>query len=469
MSDGFLHDHSNNDNSKNSKNNNKLPGVFIAVLGVVVTAISIFITNQYFVAVIVVFVSLIVLALGNRLQNVRSILPSILAANPINGIAILPGNLVFAVMSVIFDFKSVTRLPRWVFVMTAMAFMSFVFSSIHWISNFKPQLGYMVQYLLGPLLLIPLVYVRLAENVSYTVKLKWLVLYLIIPSTVLFYVAYLIGAPVSTLKDEDLIMNIRYYQLGNTLFDFTRTHIGFILASLLCASTPIIILKIKGLYRLLATICFILNFILLLITGSVGSFLAFLCGFIVIFLIISRRLLIRSVIAFTFILSLLAIVWASSSPDIKQYVETRYEERFVKKGVNVEDRSILWGHAFNYMLKHPEGVGWSILVGDTIKHNTHNDYFLYAISYGIIAGMVYVYTLLRLAIQFFIRSIDEKLDLHRQAISLAGLGVAIVVIVNSLGDHLVANRWYFYVVWSILWFSYFGSQSLSTNSVASKD
>jgi hypothetical protein len=34
-----------------------------------------------------------------------------------------------------------------------------------------------------------------------------------------------------------------------------------------------------------------------------------------------------------------------------------------------------------------------------------------------------------------------------------------VVLINSLSDHLTSNRWYFNVVWSLIWYAFFASRS----------
>jgi len=45
------------------------------------------------------------------------------------------------------------------------------------------------------------------------------------------------------------------------------------------------------------------------------------------------------------------------------------------------------------------------------------------------------------------------------AVYLAGLGVIIVITINGITDHSNENRWYFNLMWSLIWYSYFCSRT----------
>jgi hypothetical protein len=45
------------------------------------------------------------------------------------------------------------------------------------------------------------------------------------------------------------------------------------------------------------------------------------------------------------------------------------------------------------------------------------------------------------------------------AVFLAGHGAVIVIALNSITDHMTENRWYFNLIWSLVWYSYFCSRS----------
>jgi hypothetical protein len=458
-------------NLKSNSPTNKAEGIsllFAFIFGMVIISSSIFIANYYTVSAIVLVVALFFTVLWRNSQQSWILLASVLAANPVNSLAPIAGNLIFALVLLAFNVHYLSRLPKWIYPPTILALLSFLGSSINWISddlasNTLPQLAYMLTYLLGPLFLLPLIYFRMSRYGTSLSNLKGLLFYLVLPSTLLLLVAYWLGSPIKNeYKDFFLVMNVRLYKFGNTVFNFTRTHVGFILSSMTCASTAIIIVRVKMLYRLLAGTCLVVNALLLLITGSVGSAIACLCGIIVIYFSASRRIhVIGSLISIVVIAGLLFMVWLTAPTKVKNYVEERYQERFVSKGkgIDVKDRVILWRRAINYLIEHPAGVGWSILVGDRIKSNPHNDYLLYAIAYGLISGMVYIYIILRLLIYFFRKSKTFLEDSSGLAVNLAGLGVAVVVFINSMADHMVANRWYFGVIWSVIWYSYFCSQT----------
>lgn len=439
---------------------------FCATLGILIICSSIFVANFYIVSSVLFVIAFFLSVFGKSLRFTRINLSSMMSANPVNITSAIPCNIVFAPWIMLFDVGSIFLIPRWIFVATLLSLLSFTCSSINWItgsgiSSILSQIGYMLSYLLGPLILMPIIYSRLSECKDSNLKLKGLIFYLIIPSTALLLLAHFFGQPIqNSYQDTNFAMNTRMYKFGNMLFNFTRTHVGFILASLICASTAVAASKVKKLYRLLATACLAGNILLLLITGSVGSAIACICGLFAILLIIFKRSnIIRALTMIFAITVVLGTTWVLAPQSVKKYTEDRYQERFKKKGrLNAEDRLMLWGRASKFLIKNPEGVGWSVLVGDKVKSNPHNDYLLYAISYGVLAGIIYAYTILRLLFYFYTKASKRLLDQNTQAVTLAGLGVAIVIMINSMSDHLIANRWYFSVIWSILWFAYFSSR-----------
>jgi len=320
------------------------------------------------------------------------------------------------------------------------------------------QTNYMINYMMMPIILLPVIYCRMAGEKDNLIKLKGLLFYLIIPTTLLLLLAYVFGTPIKKITIEHYnVMDIRMYKFINTEVNFTRTHAGFIFASLICASTAIVILRVKAVYRLLAVLCLTINVLLLLTIGSIGSSLACLCGIMAIFACASRRInLLRSVASLVAIVCMMGMVWIIAPVKVKNYVELRYKERFVTKGINAVDRTILWKRALDYSMEHPGGVGWSISYGDgSRKSNAHNDYLLYAINYGVIATVAYVYLVFGLLIYFLRKAMNIVKDPSALAVNLAGVGVVFVLLINSMSDHLTANKWYFNIIWSIVWYAYF--------------
>jgi O-antigen ligase len=247
------------------------------------------------------------------------------------------------------------------------------------------------------------------------------------------------------------------YQFGHVVVEFRRTLVGFIFAALICSSMAITVSRIKLTYRLLAAVCLGVNALLLLITGSIGSSLACLCGLGAIFYAQSRVVnIMRGLISITVICSLLFLVWTISPVTVKDYVQGQFQNR-IRIGTD-QDRFTLWARAISYLSKNPEGVGWTNVVGDRIKTNTHNDYLVFAVSYGFAGGIAYAYIIVRLLVYFLKRRKKIMEDSHAAAIHLAGLGVIVVVAINSISDHMTGVLWYFNVVWSIIWYCYFCSR-----------
>ena len=447
--------------------------VFFSFLGMAIIITSIFIGDSRVFSALVIFISFFVTVLWGNYKISWIFLASILAASPTHKIDIFPINLIFAIWFIMFNRRYVLDLPKWIYLPILFAILAFIFTSINWFSvdlakSILVQIRYMLIYLMGPLFLLPIIYFRMGKSRDNVVKLKGLLFYFIIPSTLILCIAYWFGTPIKMSKDIDLQLpyGLMSYKLGNTVVNFNRTTVGFILSAFMCASTAVIVSPVKIFYRLLATLCLILNSTLLLITGSVGSTIACLFGLAAIFYAQFRKInLLRFLISIIGIVFLLFLIWILSPVSVRNYAERRYQERveYKEKGMNL-DRFMLWERAIHYLYEHPEGVGWTLTVGDRIKSNPHNDYLVYAVSYGIIGGIIYGYLVLRLLIYFFRKSKTIIKDPYAMAVTLAGLGVVVVAFVNSMTDHMVASLWYFHVIWSIIWYSYFSSQTDYSNS-----
>jgi len=441
-------------------------------LGILIIAVSLFVGNSYTLSAGTLFISLIATAFYRKHPLPWMFLVSILAANPINGSAAFPSNLIFAFCLVVLFAMVLFELPRWVYIPALLSLLGFFISSRNWMSggmSVLQQTNYMVNYLMMPFVLLPVVYLKMAEEKNDTTRLKGLLYCLILPSTLLLLAAYIFGRPTIDYKSIETYhaMDIRIYRFINTEVNFTRTHVGFIFASLICASSAIVILPVKPVHRLLAVLCLVGNVFLLLAVGSVGSGIASLCGLAAVFFCASLRVnVVRSIVSVVAVVCVVVSVWVIAPVKVKNYMETRYKER-ITRGINTVDRLVLWKRAVDYSVEHPEGMGWSLSYGDKYrKSNPHNDYLLYAINYGIIAGAVYLYFVLRLTLSFLRKSLAPVRDPSALAINLAGLGVVVVLLVNSMSDHLTASKWYFYVLWSIVWYAYFCSRTDSAQTLS---
>jgi hypothetical protein len=89
----------------------------------------------------------------------------------------------------------------------------------------------------------------------------------------------------------------------------------------------------------------------------------------------------------------------------------------------------------------------------------HNDYLSYGIAYGVLAGVMYFAVPAWLLMKVFIAKMPGA-DPRAVAIQLAGVGAGVVLLLNSMTDHLAANRWYHAALWCILWIAYYVSRPI---------
>lgn len=442
------------------------------ILGMAFIAASLFLGRSY-----VFFISFIAFSLFMTLLWRKAPLPwiflvSISAATPLAVSRYqFACNIIFALWLAVFNSRDLFRLPKWFYVPAVMAVLGIFTSSINWMSEdvargVMRQATYVFNIFLAPFLLLPLVYLRLSESRDNQAKLQGLLFYLIVPSTLLLISAKLFGTVVNeweaSLHTASLAEGFLVYQLGKALISFLRTEVGFILAALVCASAAVAVSQVKGVYRLVAGICLVSNAFLLLVTGSFGSGFACFCGLSAIFFAQFRKVSAGRALVSGIVIALVLILTYSFSPtSTKEYLAKRYEHRVVKAD---KDRIALWGRAVDQLFRHPEGVGMTMSVGDKIRTFIHNDYLTYAVSYGVIGGLGYAYLVVGLLIAFFRMRKGLIDDPSMLAVYLAGLGVLVAIAVNSMTDHMNANRWYFNVMWSIIWYSYFCCRATQTES-----
>ena len=246
------------------------------------------------------------------------------------------------------------------------------------------------------------------------------------------------------------------------IVNFLRTEVGFILAALICASTAVTVSQVKGLYRLLAGACLASNVFFLLATGSIGSIFACLCGLAAIFYTQLRTVSVtKLLLSVAVICCMLLLIYSLSPSDMKNYLAQRYEERVVKPD---QDRPALWARGVEQLLQHPEGLGLTLAVGDEARSFIHNDYLVYAVSYGVTGGLGYTSLVAGLLISFLQRRKRLINDPSAVAVYLAGLSVTVAIAVNSMTDHSNVNRWYFNVIWCLIWYCYFCSRAPQTGN-----
>jgi hypothetical protein len=441
-------------------------------LGIAIIAACIFLGHRY-VLFPILALSFLVTLVWRKAPRPWIFLVSILAASPValSRQKIEP-NLIFALWFVVFNIRYLFKLPKWIYVTAALAVLGIFTGAINWISgdvvrNLVQQGAYAYTYVIGTFILLPVVYSRMGESQDHAANLQGLLFCLIIPSTLILCLTKWFGTPFNVWEASlrgDQSAGYIMYRLGKAYVNFMRTEVGFIFAALTCASTAIVVSQVKRLYRLLGGVCLALNTTLLLVTGSLGSIIACLCGLAAVFYGQFRTVKITRVLASaTVIACMLLLIWGLSPGSVKEYLGKHYQAR-ASAGTD-QDRFMLWGRAVEQILDHPEGVGWTVSVGDRVRSVIHNEYLGYAVSYGVTGGLAYASLVAGLMI-YFLQCRKRRTEDHSAlAINLAGLGVVAALAVNSMTDHVASSRWYFNAIWSVIWYSYFCSRAPQTGTV----
>jgi hypothetical protein len=455
--------------NEGSDNFRKLPARTLGValfLGTAIIAASILLGRSYAFYVTVLAFALFITFLWRKNPLPWIFLVSIAAATPIPLFRQqFACNLIFAACFMLVGIWYLTRLPKWIYVLAGLIIIGFITSSVNWLSgnlvgSVMRQSAYFLNFGLAPLILVPMIYVRMKESRNYQANLLGLLYFLIIPSTLILLTAKLFGTQTNvwqaSLHGASGAEGYIDYSLGKIIVDFSRTGVGFILAVLICASAAVTVLQVKLRERLIAGACLALNVYLLLASGSFGSMLAVLCGLTAMFYAQVRKVRITKVIASVAVVCcMLLFMYAISPSSTKEYLGKRFEHRVVN--VADADRFTLWSRAVDYILEYPMGVGLTYMVGDKVKTHPHNEYLVYAVSYGALGGLAYPFLVVGLVISFFIRRKRVINDPAALAVYLAGLGVTVAVAVNSMTDNVGVNRWYFNIMWSLIWYCYFCS------------
>jgi len=439
-------------------------------LGLAIIAAAILLGRSYAFFVSFLVFSLFMTFLWRKKPLPLILLVSISAATPLAlSKQQVTCNLIFAFWFAVFNTRYLFKLPKWIYIPAALAAIGIATSAINWVSgdvlrSFMRQGALTFNFFLAPFLLLPVLYLRMGESRNHGENLKGLLFCLIIPSTLILLSAKLFGTVANAWEAsqhvESLSAGFLQYKLGKVLVNFLRTEVGFILAALICASAAIAISQVKGLYRLIAGVCLASNAFLLLATGSFGSAFACLCGLAAILYTQLRSVSITKVLAAVAAMCcILLLIYGLSPPSTKQYLGKRYEHRVVEADT---DRFALWARAVDQILQHPEGVGFTLSVGEKKKTYMHNDYLVYTASYGFIGGLGYVILIAGLLSFFIFLRKNTINDPAALAIHLAGLGVVAALAVNGITDHSNENRWYFNVIWSLIWYCYFCSRAPHT-------
>lgn len=313
-------------------------------------------------------------------------------------------------------------------------------------------------YLLGPFLLIPVIFSRIRRDHDPMLLVRGLLFGLIAPTLLMFLLARTFGkAHIDITAMKENMLNVSSFLLWNTDIMTIRTQVGIILASFICASFAIALSPGQRWTRIVATGCLVVAGYLLLVSGSVGSTLASGVGILLVLALGMPRFSLKRYLIVMFIGAGIALTAWTVMPDgVKKYTLSRYEERAGIQGSPVGDRADRWTKSFDYLMENPSGVGWSLYI-EPLGIYPHNDFLTYSIAYGLLCGVLYFLCPLGLLFSFLIFR-PSPLEPARFTLALVGAGVTTVMLINSMSDHMTANRWYFNVIWSLIWFAFYASR-----------
>ena len=453
----------NNQSISNFREGGRRSVLIAFCLGVAIITIAIILGRSFVFPIFFLSLSIIITLLWRKADRPWVSLVSMSAASPLSiGRQQFNCNLVFALWSLFFTPRYLFRLPKWIYLPSCLAILGAITSMGNWMSddligNMLTQGAFLYNFFIGPFLLLPVIYLRMKESRNHEANLQGLLFFLIIPSTLILISAKLFGTVANWWKASQHVLSLSegflMYKLGNAYINFLRTEVGFILAALICASTAIAISQVKGQYRWLAGGCLVMNVFLLLSTASFGSGIACFLGLVVIFQSQIHKIGFGKVFtSMIIILMTMVLSYALAPSSTKTYLEKRFEHRVTNTDT---DRFVLWQGGVVAFLEHPEGVGLTLKgAGDRF---IHNDYIVYAVSYGFFGGLGYAILIVGLLLSFL--KVRKKLskDPAALAVYLAGIGVLVALAANSITDHSNENRWYFNVIWSIIWYCYFCS------------
>jgi hypothetical protein len=439
------------------------------LFGMAINLVSIYIGNPYIVSLLVLLVSAVMTFKWLNKPMPWLVLVSVVAANPVNLNAPIALNLLFAIALLILNMHHMNKLPSWLYMVLLFVGLSICGSVFNWSTTggYFTQFAAIGNYVIAPFFLIPLTYYRLQYEVDAGLLLKVFVVSLIVPSITLMLLARTFGVPLidASSSGVDFLLNVSVYYLGGTTFQLTRTQVGIPLAVLICACASVLLCPVSKYVRSVAAGCLFVAGFLLLVTGSMGSSLSAVCSFGLI-LIVGRRYISikRYVVVFPIMIGLVLVGWNFVPAEIKLYAESRYDQKFTGNTIDTSDRSDRWLLSLDYLAANPEGRGWDLYVAP-IRTYPHNDYLSYGIAFGLVCGLMYVFVPIKILSLLILQKLPIK-NPSQIALLLAGVGVVAVLLFNSLTDHLTANRWYFNVVWSMVWYCYFASKSVTIHEAS---
>jgi hypothetical protein len=232
-------------------------------------------------------------------------------------------------------------------------------------------------------------------------------------------------------------------QIGNIYLNFVRTQVCIPIAALAVSCLALgtcLGFRFRTLPYCLALISCVFMIVQL---ASIGSALAMVCGFGVIFFIYFRGRMSPSRIMLgvvAFLVVGLALYWGvfHTGSILAARIDVKNDE-ISATGI---DRMPFWIAGITKISETPLGTGWSSVSG-------HSDWLLFGVAYGLPTGLLYLIAAVSIFLSL-LRSRRTAADIQSLTLCLVGLAALSVYTVNSCLDMLSANVGYYQIVWALI-------------------
>lgn len=371
--------------------------------------------------------------------------------NPVNSIATAPYSVLLLAVALVFASRSqssgwVHIMRQWWWRLLALALGAAIITLPNWGSTEGGLMTSTKMTLchLGYIVMLPLLLASTMERAHDGVRLIMVLLFAAIGIQALFYFAGEQGTPDSVtvaIWHQDFFMRV-----GRAFMNYNRTQVCIILAALVAGSFGLGL----GLLRLIQFPLYAaaaIGVFMVMQLASTGSAAAMAMGLAAGALgyLAARRSAKHWVLALG--LSLIAgtvLTWAVFSTE--NLLAKRIEMKMQAQQI---DRIGHWTRSFDRIISSPIGRGWTLEVESRVY--CHNDFFVYFLSYGWPAGILYFAGSMVLLATFARHMLQTDLSQrYRSTLLLAGGATLVVYIANSMTDMLSANVAYYETVWAVI-------------------
>lgn len=381
-----------------------------------------------------------------------------LCCSPINSTASIPFYSVMAGVTAIVVWPSFKRMLM-VSRLSGIANLflaGIIISTVSWFDNpltcynclglFIEQIKCIILYP-GIILLLPVILATVIQRYDDYLLAQ----YIVVCSSILMLAIFFFLGHSATATLDNFGQTVMY-ALGAASANFLRTQVCIVLAVLTVASFA---LAISAKQRLIVSVMFglsALGFYIMVKQASVGSLAACVTGLLFVVLLSLLRSgiaqIVRTITAVLIGITLFT-VYAFTGSNMSVRLE---EKRDSTSKVGDVDRVEKWKIGIDQMLAEPYGIGWSLLTRAKVVDHPHNDFLVFGISYGPLGLLGYAAALLfalKTSVSGF-WALGRAAPSALRATYLVGAGSAVVIMTNSMTDHLVANTWYYGIAWTII-------------------